>query len=118
MRLLRQVVRKLLLERHQKYYEKIAALLNGSLEDIRQGVELAEALGLIRVTETPVDDKNRVAYYSFRFVCLEEDLGPFIREYKGMHGPHRGVHWSFGGRGQKLVDIMVVKDRGVDWVNK
>ena len=118
MKLLRQTIRRILVESNQRYYEKIASLLSGSLEDIRQGVELAEAIGLIRVTERPVDDDHRIAYYSFRFVCLEEDFGPFLRRYKKMHGLSKGLTWTMGGRNQKLVDIMVIEDRGVNWVNK
>ena len=114
----RYSIRRMLLESFEQHYEKIAFLLSGGLEDIKQGIELAEAIGLIRVTETPVDDKHRIAYYSFRFVCLEEDFGPFLREYKKAHGTHTGVRWSLGGRNQKLVDIMVIEDRGVNWVSK
>ena len=106
----------MLLESFGQHYEKIAFLLNGGLEDIKQGIELAETIGLIRVTETAIDDKHRIAYYSFHFVCLEEDFGPYLREY--ITPDPDGVRWSFGGRNKKLVRIMVIEDRGVNWVSK
>ena len=117
MSLLRKTIRRMLLESNQQYYEKLASLFNGGVEDIMQAMSLGEGIGVIREIETNIDDESRIAYYQFRFKCLEEDFGPFLQQYKNQHGPHPAARWQFARR-RTTVTIMLVEDRGVNWVNK
>ena len=114
MNLLRKTIRRMLLESNQRYYEKLASLFNGGIEDIKQAISLGEGIGIISEIERNIDDSSRIAYYQFRFKCLEEDFGPFLQQYKNQHGPHPGARWQFARR-RTTVSIMLVEDRGVNW---
>ena len=111
MKLLRETVRKILLENNHEYYETLASLFCGPLESIRQAMDLAESVGLIRVINDEVEDEQgygiKYMYHHLTFKCLDEDFGPYIRDYKKKHGGHPGVHWNFMRRGS-LIRIMVV----------
>ena len=115
---LRRAIRSLLLESNERYYEKLAMLFNGGIGDIKQAMELADAIGLIRIIETSDDDFETLPldnagskYHTFRFKCLEEDFGPYLKKHKDMHGPHKtsseNVYWSFRRR-MSVIELMVV----------
>lgn len=109
MKLLRETVRKILLENNHEYYETLASLFCGPLESIRQAIDLAESIGLIQLLEDETEDEPQsiYIYHHLKFKCLEEDFGPYIRDHKNKQGGHRGVHWDFMRRGS-LIRIMVI----------
>ena len=115
MKLLRETIRRFLLESNERYYEKIAKLLNGSIEDIRQAFELAEAIGLIQVIQSS-DDQYEIGqssggYHTFRFRYLEEDFGAYLKNYHDTHQPYKtpfeNAYWGFP-RGLSELEIVVV----------
>ena len=105
MKLLRETIRRLLLENHEASYPTIMNYLNGSKDDVMHALQLADTLGLIRIV---YDNLNRrVGMHNVHFECLEPNLREYIRKNKLSRKERPMVWWQFPQRFPNQVEMKI-----------
>ena len=101
MSLLRETIRRILLENNESKFPKLMKLLNGPQEDVAQGLALAEGLGLIdkykqdKTVETAFGGSEEIVHHLHDFECLDPDFYEYVRVNKKDRTQDPNKWWQF-----------------------
>ena len=118
---LRRTIRKILLESNASYFPKLMKLLNGSQEDVAQGLSLAEGLGIIdkyrqdkEVDTYPPTIYSRgydIVHHVHNFECVDRAFWRYIRSNKNNRIQDPNKWWQFNAYPRHTINIKIREDK-------
>ena len=81
MKLLRETIRKIILENNSEYSSLVQLIINNDLERVRQGIELGEDVGLLQDLRYTVEAATRITMHIWHFSLPIDFLEALRTEY-------------------------------------